>query len=147
MERPRCQRHPLYMLSIGYVCTTNLVYHLLCLFCADLSWDQLPLLLLRFFLNHIFHDQHLALKLSQCRKRFPVEISVWQTSSVILFLRLTHIHGERATSVNISVDGRSSIPFSSWTSTNTGSSISAWSTKLLLVPFGFLHENLRRNLQ
>ena len=56
--------------------------------------------------------------------------------SVILLLRLTHIDGERATCVTIYVDRRSSAHFSSWTSTNTGPSIFALSTKLLLVPFG-----------
>ena len=151
MERPRCQQYPLYMLSISYVYTSYLVYHLLFLFCTDLWRDQLPLLLLRSFLNHIFHNQHLALELPQCLKLFPVQISLWKTSSfwmlvfrnyfsqyffsMILFLRLTHIDGERTTSVTISVDRRSSAPVSSWTSTNTGPSISAWSTKSLLVSF------------
>ena len=161
MERPRCQRYPLYMLSIGYVYTSYLVYHLLFLFCTDLWRDQLPLLLLRSFLNHIFHNQHLALELPQCLKLFPVQISLWKTSSfwmlvfrnyfsqyffsMILFLRLTHIDGERTTSVTISVDRRSSAPVSSWTSTNTGPSIYLlshyWSHS------EFLHEFFRRDLQ
>ena len=31
-----------------------------------------PLLPLRYFLNHIFHDQHPALELLLCRQLFPV---------------------------------------------------------------------------
>ena len=56
--------------------------------------------------------------------------------SIILFLHLTHIDGERTNFATISVDGRSSAHISSWTSTNTGLSISGLSTKSLLVIFG-----------
>ena len=48
------------MLWIGYMYTINLVYHLSFLFWTDIWWDQLPLLLPKCFLNHVFHDQHLT---------------------------------------------------------------------------------------
>ena len=59
-------------------------------------------------------------------------------SSVILFLRLTldtHWCRTGYFCYHFS-DGRSSAPAFSWTSTNTGPSVSALSTKSLLVPFG-----------
>ena len=135
--------YSLSMLWIGYVYITNLVYHFPFLFCIDLRWDQFPLLLPRCFLDHIFHDQHVALELS-VSPTFPygnfslgslviLDVCVFKLLftvflfSVILFLRLTHIDGERANSVTISVDGRSSLPVSSWTSTNTGPTVSALS--------------------
>ena len=133
------------MLWIGYVYTTNLVYHLSFLFWTDIWWDQLPLLLPKCFLNHIFHNQHLApfsLRKFLCGKPRHFKSLCFQMTfhsfsfSVMLFLCLIHIYGERTTSVTIFVDERSSALVSSWMSTCTGPSISALSTKLILVLFG-----------